>query len=253
MFVFVKRVFLVFLGLVVSPLAFILTVQAQTTNLALNRPVVASSTESTTHSASNAVDGNMSTRWSSNFSDPQWIYVDLGSSRAISQVKLIWEAASGRNYVVEGSNVSDFSTKITLVTRTNMPDGARTDDFTGLSGSFRYIRMYGTVRTTQYGYSLFEFEVYGATTPAYTLSNSVSPANTGTIGLNPAGGRYSAGTVVTVTATPVVGYSFLNWSGSITSASSSITITMDANKTLVGNFTSALLPPNITITSDLGC
>ena len=34
------------------------------------------------------------------------------------------------------------------------------DDLTGLSGSGRYVRVYGTVRATQYGYSLWDFEVY---------------------------------------------------------------------------------------------
>jgi hypothetical protein len=34
-------------------------------------------------------------------------------------------------------------------------------DLTGLSGTGRYVRMYGTVRSGGYGYSLYEFEVYG--------------------------------------------------------------------------------------------
>ncbi len=38
-------------------------------------------------------------------------------------------------------------------------------DLGGLSGTGRYVRMYGTVRATTYGYSLWEFEIYG-TVPA---------------------------------------------------------------------------------------
>jgi beta-glucosidase len=30
-----------------------------------------------------------------------------------------------------------------------------------VSGSGRYVRMYGTARATPYGYSLWEFQVYG--------------------------------------------------------------------------------------------
>jgi hypothetical protein len=30
-----------------------------------------------------------------------------------------------------------------------------------VSGSGRYVRMYGTTRATGYGYSLWEFQVYG--------------------------------------------------------------------------------------------
>jgi hypothetical protein len=51
------------------------------TNLAAGRPATASSTESARFPASAAVDGNTSTRWTSAFSDPQWLQVDLGSSQ----------------------------------------------------------------------------------------------------------------------------------------------------------------------------
>ena len=50
-----------------------------TTNFAQGKAATASSTESATFPASNAVDGNAGTRWSSAFSDPQWLEVDLGS------------------------------------------------------------------------------------------------------------------------------------------------------------------------------
>lgn len=46
--------------------------------LSLNKPVSASSVENASFSASSAVDGNPATRWSSEFSDPQWIRVGLG-------------------------------------------------------------------------------------------------------------------------------------------------------------------------------
>ena len=35
------------------------------------------------------------------------------------------------------------------------------DDNTGLTGSGRYVRIYGTTRATQWGYSLYTFQVYG--------------------------------------------------------------------------------------------
>jgi subtilisin family serine protease len=121
----------------------------------------ASSVENAGTPASAAIDGNLTTRWSSQFSDPQWICVDLGGAKSIAEVKLIWEAASGMNYTLEGSNDPTFASKTVLAAKTNMPKGPRTDDLTGLSGSFRYIRMNGTVRNTGWGYSLYEFEVYG--------------------------------------------------------------------------------------------
>ena len=53
--------------------------------------------------AKNAVDGDPATRWSSEWSDPQWITVDLGSESEISRVKLSWEKAFARAYRIEVS------------------------------------------------------------------------------------------------------------------------------------------------------
>src|SRR5687767_1460433 len=69
---------------------------AAATNLALGRPALASSVEAPGTVASLAVDGNLGSRWSSAFADPQWLRIDLGSAQAIGQVVLRWEAAYGR-------------------------------------------------------------------------------------------------------------------------------------------------------------
>ena len=128
-------------------------------NLALNRPATASSTESALYPASAAVDGNATTRWSSLFSDPQWLQVDLGSGQNINRVVLNWEAAYGSAYQIQVSNAA--TGPWTNIFSTTTGNGA-IDDLTGLSGSGRYIRVNGTTRATAYGYSLFEFEVYGS-------------------------------------------------------------------------------------------
>ena len=72
-----------------------------TTNAALNKPATASSTENASFPASNAVDGNTGTRWSSAFSDPQWLQVDLGTSQTICQVTLNWEAAYAKSFQIQ--------------------------------------------------------------------------------------------------------------------------------------------------------
>jgi endoglucanase Acf2 len=132
-------------------------------DLALNRPVVASSVESGAFPAADAVDGNSSTRWSSQFSDPQWIYVDLGATYNISEVRLNWENAAGRDYQIQVSNdATSWTTIYTVAGNTT----AGVHDYVGLSGSGRYVRVLGTARTTQYGYSLFDFNVYGTGTAA---------------------------------------------------------------------------------------
>ena len=63
------------------------------TNIAQGQPTTSSSVENAGTLAANATDGNAGTRWSSAFSDPQWIQVDLGQSYNISHVTLNWEAA----------------------------------------------------------------------------------------------------------------------------------------------------------------
>src|SRR5713101_1389523 len=140
-----------------------------TANVALNHPATASSLENATFPASNAVDGNLSTRWSSAFSDPQWLEVDLGSTQSICKVTLNWEAAYGKAFQIQTSN--DGSTWTPIFSTTTGTGGTQTIN---VSGSGRYIRMFGTARGTVYGYSLFEFQVF-----AGTSGNTVTVTNPG--------------------------------------------------------------------------
>jgi hypothetical protein len=126
-----------------------------TTNIALHQPTTASSIQGPSWPASNATDGNLSTRWSSAFSDPQWLEVDLGSTQSICQVVIHWETAYAKAFQIQTSN--NNSTWTTIYSTTTGTGGTQT---LNVSGSGRYIRMYGTVRATQYGYSIYEFQVY---------------------------------------------------------------------------------------------
>jgi hypothetical protein len=129
-----------------------------TTNAALNHPATASSLENATFPASAAVDGNTGTRWSSAFSDPQWLEVDLGSSQTICGASLNWEAAYATAFQLQTS--TDGSTWTTIYSTTTGTGG--TQNLT-VTGTGRYVRMYGTARATAYGYSLWEFGVYTTT------------------------------------------------------------------------------------------
>ncbi|MFF3838070.1 discoidin domain-containing protein [Streptomyces sp. NPDC001930] len=135
------------------------TAQAAPTLLSQGKTATASSTEGGAFSASAAVDGDLTgTRWASAWQDAQWIQVDLGSSATLSHAVLTWEAAYGRSYDIQASeNGTDWRT----VTTVSAGDGG-TDDVT-LSGTGRYIRMNGLTRATGYGFSLWEFQVYGTT------------------------------------------------------------------------------------------
>ena len=107
------------------------------TNLALGKPTTASSVESTAFPASNATDGDVTTRWSSAFSDPQWLQVDLGQTYSISHVTLTWEAAAASAYEIQTSN--DGATWTTIYTNNNSTGGIQD---ISLAGSGRYIRVY---------------------------------------------------------------------------------------------------------------
>src|ERR1035438_2989624 len=129
---------------------------AASTLLSQGQPATASSTENASFPASNAVDGNTGTRWSSAFSDPQWLEVDLGASASITQVVLQWEAAYATAFQIQTS--PDGTNWTTIYSTTTGTGGTQTLNVTGTG---RYVRMYGTARATQYGYSLWEFQVYG--------------------------------------------------------------------------------------------
>lgn len=138
--------------------------QAADSLLSRGKPVVASSTENSSYAAGYAVDGNTTTRWASvSLVDPQWIYVDLGRAARVSRVLLNWERAHAVAYRIE---TSLDGTTWTTAWSTSTGDGGM-DDLTGLAATGRYVRMYGTQRgctgcSQNWGYSLWEFEVYGS-------------------------------------------------------------------------------------------
>jgi hypothetical protein len=125
--------------------------------LSQGHPVTASSIQGAPWAAANAVDGNLSTRWSSAFSDPQWLEVDLGATHAIREVILYWENAHATAFQIQTSENGTTWTDIYSTTT-----GAGGEQLIEVNGTGRYVRMYGTARNTQYGYSLYEFQVLGS-------------------------------------------------------------------------------------------
>lgn len=154
-------------------------------NIALNKTASSSSIIGG-NTSTVAFDGNSATRWESNFSDPQWISVDLGSSYNVTGAKLNWETAAGKDYKIQVS--TDNTNWIDAYTKTNGIGGVETITFT-TSVTGRYVRMYGTARTTGYGYSLWEFEVYG--TPV-AINKVATPS------ITPASGTYTSAQTVTI-------------------------------------------------------
>ena len=70
----------------------------------------------------------------------------------------------------------------------------------------------------------------------YALNLSIDPSGSGSVTLSPSGGTYNSGTTVRLTATPAAGYQFDRWSGDASGESSSIEVTISADKTVIANF-----------------
>ncbi|MFH1369466.1 MAG: discoidin domain-containing protein [Elusimicrobiota bacterium] len=104
-----------------------------------------------------AIDGDAQTRWSSQYSDPQWIKFDLGRSEDIFGIKLSWERACAKEYQIQ---VSEDSKAWRTVFNTRSGNGG--DEFikTDPPVKGRYVRMYGVKRATEWGYSLWEAKIY---------------------------------------------------------------------------------------------
>jgi hypothetical protein len=124
--------------------------------LSQGHPVTASSVQGYPWAAAYAVDGSLGTRWSSGWSDPQWLAVDLGARHTVTKVVLYWERAYATAFQIQVSD--NGSTWTDIYATATGAGGAQT---LRVRGSGRYVRLYGTHRATQYGYSLWEFQVFG--------------------------------------------------------------------------------------------
>jgi len=101
-----------------------------------------------------AVDDDPKTRWSSAFSDPQWIAVDLGKEEKISRVELDWESAA-KAYTID---VSADGKNWHTVYQTEDGHGGK-EVIPLLPTNARWVRMMGLKRATRYGYSLWEMRI----------------------------------------------------------------------------------------------
>jgi hypothetical protein len=126
-------------------------------NLALSRPVTASSSQLEA-GPENAVDGDFLTSWHSRPKTalPEWLCVDLGNSTGFGRVTIKWEGEGfPKSYDVQ---VSDDAQAWTSVYQTTKGQGGL-DNLDGLSGHGRYVRVFAT-DGGRYGYQISQFEVY---------------------------------------------------------------------------------------------
>ena len=158
----------------------IVTSAGTDTNLAFGKTATAS-TVNGGNTAAMAVDQNTGTRWESVqgvTADPSYIYVDLGQVDTIHSVVIDWETAAAATYTIDVSNDATNWTTIQTVTG-NTTTGVNTiRTYSGFNVTARFVRMNGTTRTTQYGYSIWEFQVFGVVgvsgAPAITSGTTAS-------------------------------------------------------------------------------
>lgn len=68
----------------------------------------------------------------------------------------------------------------------------------------------------------------------YEIAVSVSPQEGGSV--SPAGGQYSSGSRVTLTANPAAGYTFAEWTGGVSGTTPTVVITVDSDRYVTALF-----------------
>jgi M6 family metalloprotease-like protein len=126
-------------------------------NIALNKPVFVSSVENTNTPGKFAADGDTNTRWASRFAEPEWIYFDLQKVYSITTVNINWEKASALNFNLQSSADGINWTTVRSVTN-NISLSCKITD---LSFSARFVRIEAVNRTTPWGFSIYEVEIFG--------------------------------------------------------------------------------------------
>lgn len=133
-----------------------LTLNFNPYNLAAGKTATAS-TSTAIMPASLAVDGAAGSRWESAYSDPQWIYVDLGKKEKLKTIVVKWEAACAKSYELQVSN--DAKKWKTVYATSDGRGGVEEISLKPIKA--RYVRVNGLKRATEFGYSIYEIEVYG--------------------------------------------------------------------------------------------
>ncbi|MEU5562893.1 discoidin domain-containing protein [Micromonospora musae] len=134
-------------------------------NLALGRPVTATSSTQN-YVAANTVDGNAASYWeSANSSFPQSITVDLGAARNVDRVQLKlpagWERRTQTLAVLGSTDGSSWTTLAGSAGRTFDPASGNTVSVALPAGNRRFVRLTFTGNTGWPAGQLAEFEVYG--------------------------------------------------------------------------------------------
>lgn len=135
-----------------------------TKNLAWKQPIVVSSVSGQDKKGDRVVDGDYGTGWESQLGkeEPEYVYVDLGKVQYISQVKTFWEAARATALEIQ-TTVAHPEQDESWTTVYSTESAGQNDIYVLENVQARYVKILCKEKAMpQYGYHLYELEVYGA-------------------------------------------------------------------------------------------
>jgi F5/8 type C domain/Pectate lyase superfamily protein/Abnormal spindle-like microcephaly-assoc'd, ASPM-SPD-2-Hydin len=230
-----------------------------TTNLALNQPITASSSESG-YPATNANDGNTSTYWESSDGAgyPQTLTVNLGSDVSIGSIVLDlppatdWTTRTETLSVLGSTNGSSYSTLVASAGYTFNPSTGNTVTISLPSGtSAQYVQLSFTANTGWTAAQISEFEIFsgGGSSGGGSASLAASPTSL-TFGSTTVGSTSAAQTVTVtnsgsaaaaISSVATTGpFSQTNTCGSSLAAGANCTVSVEYGATASGSQTGTL-------------
>jgi len=142
----------------------VLTVLPPGPNLALNQQASASSQNGNGNTpASAAFDGNLTTRWDSvegTSADPSWLAVRFATPQTFNTAVINWDPAFAKAFQLQWSNDGTTWTSVQTPATATLTGNAGAQTITFPAVTAQSLRMYGTVRSSPYGYAIDEMQVY---------------------------------------------------------------------------------------------
>ncbi|HEY5910404.1 MAG TPA: chitobiase/beta-hexosaminidase C-terminal domain-containing protein [Verrucomicrobiae bacterium] len=169
------------------------------------------------------------------------------SAPAVVRVKSV-ELYLGSQLLTNGTYT--FTSPPTLTVRSAFSAGSSFYTLDGSPPSFASLRYSGpfavsrstTVRAIGYSADFFQWEEADPVNVILEVRHTLTlcPSGGGSISLNPPGGKYPATNVVTATAVPDNGYSFLYWLGDASGTGATASVSMERDKTVGAVFGTTL-------------
>ncbi|MBQ3860817.1 MAG: discoidin domain-containing protein, partial [Clostridia bacterium] len=128
--------------------------EGELANYAKGASVTVSSTETDDLVGELAVDGDMATRWASQYTDDEQITIDLGAIKPIGYIELYWETALASDFEIYTGSSADNLQEHTIATVTGNADTHNVFEFDLTTA--RYITIHCSKRATEWGNSLYE-------------------------------------------------------------------------------------------------